>query len=90
MKVRNTSLADRCLPEVVRILYGEGVNERPRGKLSQVIGVPMTTLWDWKRTPWRITLEKAIIWVDACNISNDDILAMFGREPDEKGGRNGR
>lgn len=62
------------------ILFGSGVNRRCGRELAKVLGVSPSTITNWKSNPDHIPKGKLEILFRTCNISNKDILALFGRK----------
>ena len=60
-----------------KILFGEGLNEVVTMRLSHATGISEATLRNWKKRPWSITLEGAVLIARARELSQEEIMKLF-------------
>jgi hypothetical protein len=60
-----------------KVLFGEGLNEIVIRRLSLATGISESTLRNWKKRPWQISLEGAALIAKARGLTDDQMLALF-------------
>lgn len=60
-----------------KVLFGEGLNEIVIRRLSLATGISESTLRNWKKRPWQISLEGAALIARARELSQEEIMKLF-------------